>query len=445
MKADIHNQIIISTATLESVKSEDQLAGMLAHELSHILMSHNHDKSVYANLVPGFLEATGLASVLYKSHKSKEEESLSKQRVYEMVVSTNTASWVWSDLVSPAWDRKHEQQADKMGLDLMIKAGYNPSAYMYALQGLADITARKTERLQYLKKVAVSETAKRIPSARTGTDLDKVVAALELSVKQKVLESFFDNMAIFSIQHDPGSKREEYISEYLTTAYKDKAFFIPIKTEAYESLKASPEVSQLFASDQTASQARENMLQEKLADANRLSASALNYRNRNEVFVRVVRNEVRLAQQRPDKARQNLELALQQPLATRSVFSNLAQVYMLRNDPVAAEKVLLQAGQRLGQQPADYPVLVAVAMAQQDVTKAEQYVEDCRDEQKLMKTVKSIFKKSRGLNVQDTIYEQCVAVLGYDPREKKKQEREKEDGKENKVDEMKDKLKSLFG
>lgn len=443
LRADIKNQIIISTAALRAIKSEDQLAGMLAHEVSHLLLNHNHDKSVYAELVPGFLEATGLASLLYKSHEAKKDnKALSDQRVYELMLSTNTAAWVWSDLISPAWDRKHEQAADKMGLDLMIRAGYNPAAYVYALQNLALITEKKTERLQYLKSVAVDETARRAPTARTGTELDGWIASTELEFKRSAVESMFDSMAIFSIDHDPADVREQAIKQYMATAYADAGFFPAIKTAAYDRFKKGSVVGQLLASDNNAVKARQSVLQDDVATADKLSASALNYKNRNEVFVRVIRNEVRLAQAQPEKARQNLELALQQPLATKSVYSNLAQMYLLRNDPIAAEQVLLQAFQRLGTQPGLYPALVVAARAQQDIPKAEQYVKDCKGKSKITRVVTDFFKKGRGLNVQETLHEQCVAALGYDP-EKKAQPGNK--GLDNKLDGVKDKFKSIFG
>lgn len=76
----------------------------------------------------------------------------------------------------------------------------------------------------------------------------------------------------------------------------------------------------------------------------------------------------------------------------------------------------------------------AAVKSQNDLPKAEQYVKACKGSQKLTAKISELFKISRGLNVPESLHEQCVAVLGNDPDKQKK-----------KKDKDKDKLKSIFG
>lgn len=92
---------------LDEMKTEDQIAGVMAHELTHVRKEH----WAYAyrdSQKRGF--AISLALILLRANKSVFDiASISNDLLFELPFS-----------------RKHETEADMLGYDMMVAAGYNP-------------------------------------------------------------------------------------------------------------------------------------------------------------------------------------------------------------------------------------------------------------------------------------------------------------------------------
>jgi len=101
------------TGLFDKLKTEDQLAAVLGHELTHT--RKEHWANAYASQQK---RALGLSVLLmvFRANKS----------------ITDLASISNDLLVTLPFARKDETQADDMGFDMMVRAGYNP-------QGMADV------------------------------------------------------------------------------------------------------------------------------------------------------------------------------------------------------------------------------------------------------------------------------------------------------------------
>lgn len=101
------------TGLLNRMKTEDELAAVLAHELTHVRKEHwayqyRDQQKTNALFTLGALILRPSRDVM------------------------NVAGLGLSVLVDLPFSRKHESEADKIGYDLMLKAGYNP-------QGMVDV------------------------------------------------------------------------------------------------------------------------------------------------------------------------------------------------------------------------------------------------------------------------------------------------------------------
>jgi predicted Zn-dependent protease len=104
--------VFFYTGLLDLLKTEDQVAGILAHELTHV--RKEHWASAYADYQRRQLGLTAILIFL------QPNDTL-----------TNVLS-IGNDLIlGLPYSRRHETEADEMGVDLMAEAGYNP-------EGLAD-------------------------------------------------------------------------------------------------------------------------------------------------------------------------------------------------------------------------------------------------------------------------------------------------------------------
>lgn len=107
--------IFIHHSAFNYLKSEDQLAFLLAHEYSHILLQHSPD-SILRLLRPYLV--TAMDVIVSKS--TGQDQTRKVLQLYGSDIMTR-------DVLLPVWDRSEETQADLLGTDLMVRAGYNPS------------------------------------------------------------------------------------------------------------------------------------------------------------------------------------------------------------------------------------------------------------------------------------------------------------------------------
>ena len=136
-------ELCVYTGLLNYIDNDAELAGIIGHEIGHIVNNHVAKQSIFASLTQTTIENSRLSST------AKSNVSLA------------------NDLVFLKVSRTDEYEADITGVDLMIKAGYNPLAMV--------------------------------------------------SVLYKISGNYFD----FTSDHPSGDKRTMYLYNYLTYAYPD--------------------------------------------------------------------------------------------------------------------------------------------------------------------------------------------------------------------------------
>ena len=99
--------IYVYTGLLDNVQSDDELAFILAHEISHSLLKHNMRKGDdFSNFLASMIELSG---VLSKSEGRREEMSLIGGAIKE------------------SYSRADEQEADALGAYIAQRASYDPT------------------------------------------------------------------------------------------------------------------------------------------------------------------------------------------------------------------------------------------------------------------------------------------------------------------------------
>lgn len=107
--ANINKEVYVYRGLLEYVTNDDELAGVISHELGHILNGHCAKQGVLNTGVNILANATA------------------------RVTGSTTVAGVGQQLASSKLSRKDEFEADITGVDLMTKAGYNPLAMISVL------------------------------------------------------------------------------------------------------------------------------------------------------------------------------------------------------------------------------------------------------------------------------------------------------------------------
>ncbi len=107
-------QVFITQALFERLPSEDHLAGVIGHEIGHVIARHGAQQMAKQRLTQGLTGAAVMAS--------------GDQRVGQMAMMIG-------NMVNMKYGRDDELESDALGVRLMHEAGYDP----YALIGVMDI------------------------------------------------------------------------------------------------------------------------------------------------------------------------------------------------------------------------------------------------------------------------------------------------------------------
>lgn len=104
-------KVVFYTGILPFTKNEAGIAVVMGHEIAHAIARHGNERMSQSMI----LEAGGVTLSALSSSQPEKAQALFM-----------TAYGVGSNLGTLAYSRKHESEADKMGLVFMSMAGYNP-------------------------------------------------------------------------------------------------------------------------------------------------------------------------------------------------------------------------------------------------------------------------------------------------------------------------------
>ena len=157
-------QIYITTGLLFRMRSEAELAGALAHEIAHVVQRH-HVKAFQKQKLTG-AGATGVAA-LVDSRKSGALGGVAGKAVAKYAIGEIRT------MILLSLDRSEEEQADRMGMVLAARAGYDPFGLPTVLQLLQDM--QKAEAATSLLYETHPSPADRIASldALMGREMEK--------------------------------------------------------------------------------------------------------------------------------------------------------------------------------------------------------------------------------------------------------------------------------
>ncbi len=108
-------QIFITYALLKRLKTEDQLAGVLGHEIGHVINRHSAEHIAKQELTEGLIRATDIAS---------GEPGMISRFV--------------GNMVNMKYGREDELESDDYGVKYMIEAGYKPEAMIDVMKILKE-------------------------------------------------------------------------------------------------------------------------------------------------------------------------------------------------------------------------------------------------------------------------------------------------------------------
>jgi Zn-dependent protease with chaperone function len=417
---DANRNLIISTGALRSIESEDELAALLGHELAHLVLKHPQDKDAMRSLPLGLQSTASFrdAAAELKGQKATHVSDLSKFDPNHMNEAQAT-SVLWSDFVSPSWNRGQEREADEQGFELMRAAGYDPSAFGQLFSKLQAAEAKRSERMQVLKKALVTqlrETGKTaVPRSGAKGDALTLTSDVKNSAADTASEKLVDGLAAFNRSYESPDERQAALSAYAREHREKKR--APRPEVKFTQVLQGGAGADLLKID-AAALGTMDALAARNAAAAKKAAEGLGGDD-----AKPASSHLYLAKGSYHQVYGNKELGERCAQAWVESTRPPAQAYIWfaayqgqRRDFTAAISTLESGRQRVGNSARFLPSLVAMARAGGNLPLARDYARECkaesnRDAGEALKSFVSDNDKPAGL------YAECVRQLGEVPKD----------------------------
>jgi len=112
-------QVFITDGLLFELETEDQLAGVLAHEIGHVIARHGAQRIAQQQLSQGLTGAVVLAT--YDPNDPSTQQ-------------TAQVAMLIGNLVTMKYGREDELESDWLGVCMMAEAGYDPSEMIRVME-----------------------------------------------------------------------------------------------------------------------------------------------------------------------------------------------------------------------------------------------------------------------------------------------------------------------
>jgi len=118
--------IFVTRGLINIAKSEDALAGVLAHEIAHVQLKHSIRSIKTSRITKALLLTASAGAVTVKGIDVDELVDILNESVGEIIQT----------MVNSGYSREQEYEADRAAMYLMSYAGYHPSGMIDMLQDL---------------------------------------------------------------------------------------------------------------------------------------------------------------------------------------------------------------------------------------------------------------------------------------------------------------------
>jgi predicted Zn-dependent protease len=406
--ADASKNLVISTEVLQQIESEDELAALLGHELTHVQLGHPEKKTLLGKF-PMSIDMMGEAVALTRVANTNKKNRFAK----DSLSTSQKVSLFWSDLLMPNWNREDEREADRVSYDMMRAAGYDPDAFATLFQRLHAAQLKRSERMEELRKSMIKRAQDRQRPCSSTESLQVALCqanheALAMA-SEKAINTLFDEIAQMGKNYDSPEQRQDLLNQYaakLPPLDDDKK----PRSALFEKTLHAGAGGALLSADQAALAAVTAMEAGDLAAAAKSIKILLQPAASPHLNFAI--GKWMLENDKQDVAEDYAKQWLDSSRAPAKAFLWRAGHQAEREEFTAANATLKDAGQRIGSPAPFLSQEVTYARVAGDIPQAQQLTTDCRKEDQSHKQMLTRTLDWFRDNPPTALYAACLANLG---------------------------------
>lgn len=380
--------IVVTIGLLEQLDSEDELAFVLGHEVSHAIYRHHaHDwykKSQYYMVVSGgavdsIVKAAAIGAMGGKFAKRLDVA----QHLFKLS----------QNVLAPQMDKDDEDAADALGFDLMVKAGYDSEGPNAVLEKLAQ---QEEEAKQAAAQAKAAE--KDSSGGSSGDAASKVMGGLGAlaglatghvssdtieDLAENVFDAAVDNMAEDSTTHHPAKEREKLLTAYQFREYRSQlptnAMPLPWKSGSkHPQGAAMATLLTHYSEAETAAGAIAQANGAAAPSAQSAVMKATQTPTTDHAYTQFVASEYYTGQGNEAQSEAALQRAVSGPEPSWEVYSRLLALYIKRSDYQKAQTLMENAVSRFDNSPVLLPRRIEILHGLGRQQEAEALLPQCK-------------------------------------------------------------------
>lgn len=379
-RAEREGAIMLTLGALEQAATDADLVFLLAHEYAHVALDHFQD----ADSQKAIRTAAGLAGQMLMLRTAVDEDEdagdLNRALRYPRGISMMTDALFWR-----GWNQHDELEADLFAADVLAAFGINPLA---ANGPIGTIAEAENKPLQ-LPIFEESSLKLGLAALVKGGDSAEKREVTELAVSSAFKLADQTLREITGETHPDVDTRQSLIGDYVERHYvarmEDGEFEAP-GDSLLTALAGTTDVRDWTAVSKAINSAMNSTEASQLPEATRVERAvkfmydATSGPAKYDPFTRVQFANIRAFTGSPDKAVENLELALRTDRSPFTLFVELANRRMDARDFSGAGRAIEQAVARYPAKKNDtLPMRIRLAGNTGDTASAQAHMQSCRN------------------------------------------------------------------